>query len=297
MKVACFGELLFDHIEGVYYLGGAPTNFAGHCSKLGSEVYLITAIGNDELGRRGLAEIKRHGIKDQFITFNNHSTGTVEVILSDGIPSYDIEFSAWDHIRLAPDQFSAIRSMDFDLFYFGSLAQRTEENREILQSLISQLTFKEAFLDVNLRQEFFSTEIIKNSFKYATIVKVNDEELPVISDILYKDNLEPKDFYEKSAKEYGIKTLILTCGKAGASYYTTEKSGHIQPGNVKVIDTVGAGDSFSAGFMTALIKSNDVEKAIIFATQLADFVVSRQGALPKYPTQIINELKELEQNT
>ncbi len=293
MKVACFGELLFDHIEGVYYLGGAPTNFAGHCAKLGAEVYLFTAIGDDDLGSRGLAEAKAHGIRDQFITVNDHKTGTVEVTLKEGIPSYDIEFSAWDHISFDPEQQEAVKAIDFDLFYFGSLAQRTEDNREFLHSLIPQLSFKEAFLDVNLRQEFYSAAVIRDSFTYATIVKVNDEELPVISRLLFDEELGAEDFYRRAAGQYNIRTLILTCGKDGAYYYTAEDSGHIQPSDVKVVDTVGAGDSFSAGFMSALFQTGDVKKAVIFATYLADFVVSSQGALPDYPARIEEKLEEL----
>ncbi len=296
MKVACFGELLFDHIEGIYYLGGAPTNFAGHCAKLGAETYLITAVGNDDLGRRGLAEATSHGIKADFISTVDQPTGTVEVTLAEGIPSYDIAFSAWDHISFTDKQEETIQKIDLDLFYFGSLAQRTEENRAFLMKLLPSLRFKEAFLDVNLRQEFFSTEILKTSFTYATIIKVNDEELPIISGMLFEEDLKAHEFFARIAKKYEIHTLILTCGKEGAYYYTSDIEGHVIPKDVKVVDTVGAGDSFSAGFMSALFQIGDVEKAVIFATYLADFVVSSQGALPHYPARIQAKLDELKQD-
>ncbi len=293
MKVACFGELLFDHIEGVYYLGGAPTNFAGHCAKLGAQSYLITAIGDDELGARGFKEATSQGIRPDFISTVEEPTGTVEVTLEDGIPSYDIAFSAWDHISFSEGQKEAISEIDLDLFYFGSLAQRSQANRDFLFDLLSRIKFKEAFLDVNLRQEFYSTEILKNSFTYATIIKVNDEELPIISKMLFEVELEPHDFFMRIAQEYAIQTLILTCGKDGAYYYTDDIEGHVIPNDVKVVDTVGAGDSFSAGFMSALFQTGDVEKAVIFATYLADFVVSSQGALPDYPARIQEKLEEL----
>jgi fructokinase len=293
MNVLCFGELLFDHINDVHYLGGAPANFAGHSAKLGANTSLITAVGDDALGQRALSEITEVGIDPSFIITNSYPTGTVEVQLEDGIPVYDIAFSAWDHITIDPSRMQQLLAARYDLFYFGSLAQRTEENARCVRDLLDRLTCTETFFDVNLRQEFFSKEIFLASLAYTTVIKLNDEELPVLSQMLYDTELSPAEFYERLRTEYPVRIMLLTCGKDGAYYFAPEGSGHVIPSEVPVVDTVGAGDSFSAGFMSALARSGNVHNSVVYAVKLANHVVSSQGALPDYPQKLLDELNSL----
>jgi fructokinase len=294
MKILCFGEVLFDHIDGVHYLGGAPNNFAGHTAMLGAETHLISAVGDDELGRRALSQIRSHGIDDSFIEVNpDYPTGTVEVFLEDGIPQYDIAFSAWDHIRLSEDDVEKLRKTHFDLFYFGSLAQRTPENADIARRLMEGLSYDDTFFDVNLRQSFFNRDVIDQSLKHTTILKLNDEELPEVSKLLDIGETDAKKFYEAISRIYPVRVMLLTCGSKGAWFYTPETTGHVEPSNVKIVDTVGAGDSFSAGFIRVYKALQDVEKAARFATHLADFVVGKQGALPAYDAAIRSELERV----
>jgi fructokinase len=294
MKILCFGEVLFDHIDGVHYLGGAPNNFAGHSAMLGSKTYLVSAVGDDELGRRALSQIRSYGIVDTFLqTHPDYPTGTVEVFLEDGIPQYDIAFSAWDHIRLSSADIDQLKQEHFDLFYFGSLAQRTRENAELAGRLMSELSFDDAFFDVNLRQNFFSSEVLEQSLAHTTILKLNDEELPAASNLLGIGETDAKKFYNRIRNMYPVRVMLLTCGSEGAWFYTPETSGHVEPSKVRVVDTVGAGDSFSAGFIRVYKSIQDVEKAARFATHLADFVVGKQGALPAYDAHIRNELERI----
>ncbi len=293
MKVLSFGELLFDHIEGVHYLGGAPANFAGHSAKLGATSYLVSAVGHDSLGTRAIQEITRHGVDPRFISQNNYATGTVEVTLQEGIPSYHIEYSAWDHIALDDVHVDELMNTHYDVFYYGSLAQRSRENSSFLLDLLEHTSYNDTFFDVNLRQRFFSKETLKNSLVYTTIIKLNDEELPVISTMLYGEELLPTEFYTRLHKTYPIRIMLLTCGKDGAYYFSKKDTGHIVPETIPVVDTVGAGDSFSAGFMRALHKTGDVSASAVFAAKLANHVISKQGALPDYPNEILEQLRTL----
>lgn len=290
MRILCFGELLFDHIEDAYYLGGASTNFAGHSARLGAESYLISAVGNDELGDRGIEGIRSYGIKDDYVVRNSHKTGTVEVALENGIPSYDIAFSAWDYIELDETIMDQLKAQKFDLFYFGSLAQRTPSNAELVHRLLRQLSYKDTFFDVNLRQEFFSKEILADSLNYTTIMKLNDEELPIISHMLFNQELAPESFLASLKRQYPVRIMLLTCGKDGTYFFSDQGDGHIVPEDVPVVDTVGAGDSFSAGFMRAYESTKDVKESVKFATVLANYVVSRQGALPEYDAALMRRL-------
>lgn len=290
MRVLCFGEILFDHIEGVHYLGGAPTNFAGHSAKLGARTYLISAVGDDELGRRAVREIAAHGVMTDHIGVNGYATGTVEVELKEGIPSYDIAFSAWDHIAIDEGRLS---SESFDVFYFGSLSQRSDENRRTLLGLLEEVSYTDTFFDVNLRQEFFSKEILAESLSHTTILKLNDEELPVISSMIFGEQLDEIACFDRLREIYPIRIMLLTCGKDGAKYFTSGGHGQVVPEDVPVVDTVGAGDSFSAGFMQALLKTGDVQRSVEFAAGLANHVVSSQGALPEYPEELLEELERL----
>jgi fructokinase len=294
MKILCFGELLFDHIEGDYYLGGAPNNFAGHSAQLGSKTYMVSAVGDDELGKRARKAAVKHGIRDDYLKVNpSYTTGIVEVTLKDGIPEYDIAQSAWDHITLSSQDMKRLKQEHFDLFYFGSLAQRHPENAKLARSLMEELRYDDAFFDVNLRQDHYSVEIIKESLTYTTILKLNDEELVVISQMLYGRQIEQKQFYQQVSRDFDIPIMLLTCGKDGSYYYTPDQSGHILPSQVKVVDTVGAGDSFSAGFIRVYKAGGSVRQAVEFATALADFVVSRQGALPDYNDAIFERLSQI----
>lgn len=284
MRILCFGELLFDHIEDAYYLGGASVNFAGHCARLGAQAYLLSARGDDSLGERAERELKENSIRTDFVTtIKDAPTGVVEVTLRDGIPSYDIAFAAWDHISLDTHQSESLLSQQYDLLYIGSLSQRGQANRLFLSTLFEQLSYRHVFFDVNLRQEFFSKEVILSSLEHTTILKLNDEELPVISRMLFDRELDSKQFFFSLKELYGqIEIMLLTCGKDGAWYTDGVHSGMKSPAKVKVADTVGAGDSFSAGFVSALLQAKGLDESVSFASMLADYVVSHNGALPEY---------------
>lgn len=291
MNVLCFGEILWDHIEGKYFLGGAPLNFAAHSARFGSECHIISAVGEDDLGRRALTELERINVKTALISSVSQSTGVVEVALDNGIPSYEIVTgSAWDHIVLTVEAREMLSRTDWDLFCMGSLAQRSSANRELLHGeVLPHLKASIVFFDVNLRQNYYSRDIIERSLKFTTILKSNDEELPVISKLLYGEVLEPATLFKKMRSNCDrLDMLILTKGPRGAAIIT-DKGLRCFPveSDLPVVDTVGAGDAYSSSFCYAYFHTGDIPQAARFAQVVADRVVSQPGPLPDYDDAIM----------
>ena len=285
MKTLAFGEVLWDIINGTEYIGGAPFNLASHLAQMGADSAMVSAVGDDERGVRALQSVKEKGVVDNFIaTVPDAPTGIVEVDLDEaGKPTYVIrEGSAWDSIELTDAQMKAIRLKDWDIVAFGSLAQRTERNQVSLDQVLEAAAPKEVFCDVNLRLEYYSKEVISHSLKHSTILKLNDEEVPIISKLLYGKEFLDRDFCRLMNEDWNIHTIAITRGKQGASVFKAEKYIHVPVIDVPVVDTVGAGDSFSAAFLFGFFFTHDIEKAANLASLVSSYVTSKSGAIPRY---------------
>ena len=287
-KAIAFGEILWDILPDKKCLGGAPFNVSAHLNRMGFETKIISALGKDKLGQEALEFIKKEGCSPDFIaSLNEISTGFTNVVVHKGIPDYEFnEPCAWDMISISDNQLRKLSEEKFDVFIFGSLAQRHEISRKTLYSLLTGLQADTIFFDVNLRKNFFTRKIIEDSLIFADIVKMNDEEIPVVSKLLgYKECND--DFIFKFIDDFGLKGLIATSGKKGSAAYFNNQKVSCSCGNVKVVDTVGAGDSFSAAFLASYIKGNNIEESLCKGAKLADFVVSKTGALPEYDEKIL----------
>lgn len=296
MKTLAFGEVLWDIIDGQEYIGGAPFNLASHLAEMGADSAMVSAVGKDDRGVRALAAVKEKGVIDSFIAAQGElPTGIVEVELdSAGKPTYVIrEGSAWDSIELSDSQLKAIESEEWDIVAFGSLAQRTGGNRNALTKVLEAAAPKEVFCDVNLRLEYYSKEIISQSLEHASILKLNDEEVPIISNLLYGKEILDRRFCEKMAEDWSIHTTAVTRGKDGASVYRAGRYIHVPVIDVKVVDTVGAGDSFSAAFLFGLFYTDDIEKAANLASLVSSFVASHSGAIPVYDAPVKKAIKRV----
>jgi fructokinase len=285
MRTLAFGEVLWDIIKGKEYIGGAPFNVASHLAEMGADSAMVSAVGKDDRGVRALKAVREKGVIDKFIIAHTHlPTGIVAVELdSAGKPTYDIrEGSAWDSIELSDSQMKAIETAEWDIVAFGSLAQRTERNRKTLAQVLAAASPKEIFCDVNLRLDYYSKEIILQSLEHASILKLNDEEVPVISNLLYGKEILDCDFCAKMAEDWSIHTTAITRGKDGASVCRGDHYIHVPVIDVSVVDTVGAGDSFSAAFLFGLFYTDDIEKAANLAALVSSFVASESGAIPLY---------------
>ncbi|MBF9014313.1 MULTISPECIES: PfkB family carbohydrate kinase [unclassified Oceanispirochaeta] len=297
MKTLSFGEILFDRIDGDDYFGGAPANIAVHLSRFGAESYMLSALGQDVLGNEASEILASEKIKSDYIYSSpHHPTGIIEVQVTNGIPSYDIrEGSAWDCIT--PDDGSLRKMMaeKWDLLYCGTLAQRTESNRRLLNTVLENGDYKELFFDVNIRQNYYSKEILENTLKFTSILKLNDEELPLVSKLVFGAEMTAEDFFAKASGEYPMKLLVITYGHEGAELYHKETKGKalkITGSKVFVIDTIGAGESFSGTFLYYYLRGDSLEKAGKKAALVADFVVGHSGATPELDEKILSALAE-----
>lgn len=290
-KAIAFGEILWDILPDKKCLGGAPFNVSVHLNRLGFETKIVSALGKDKLGQEALDFISKEKCSiDCIETIRDIPTGFTNVNVQKGIPSYEFnEPCAWDMISLSENKKIELSQENFNVFIFGSLAQRHEISRKTLYSLLSDIHADTVFFDVNLRKNFFSRKIIEESLSFADIVKMNDEEIPVISKLLgYKKSDD--DFIFKFIDDFRLKGLIATLGKKGSAAYFNNQKIICPCGDVKVVDTVGAGDSFSAAFLSAYVKGKNIEESLISGSKLADFVVSKAGALPEYDDTIFSEL-------
>lgn len=283
MKLLSFGEILWDVYPDKECLGGAPINFAAHLAKLGCESYILSAVGNDFRGKKAIEDIKALNVKTDYISVSEYSTGVCNVTYKNNEPEYDLSnLSAYDYIEC--EDIEKLNKQEFDVFYFGTLAQRSKRSRETLLSVISSVKFKHIFLDLNLRQHYHNPEMILEGLKIADIVKINRDEYEVIKKILnYKG--EDKEFIKKLCYEKNIKILLLTLDKDGAVAY--DGNFYREPCvDCKFVSAVGAGDSFSACFLKNYISGEPIEKCLRRANILAGYVVGFEMAIPTYTEEL-----------
>lgn len=280
MKVFAFGEVLWDVYSNSEHIGGAPLNFAAHFKKCGGDASVITAVGDDDLGKKTVSEIKKMGIGTEYITVSEKETGKCLVTLDENqIPSYNL---------LSDVAYDCIESpivISRGVLYFGTLALRGENNRKSLAKIIDSADFDDVFVDVNIRPPFYSDEVIKYALSNATIIKISDEELPVIMSALGREDKDLSCVATALSESFlKLKIIIITKGGDGSFVYEC-KNGKIheyEAEKVSVVSTVGAGDSFSASFLAEYLRSADVKKALSLATKVSGYVVSKKEAIPEY---------------
>lgn len=278
--VVGIGELLWDMLPSGKKAGGAPINFVYHASCLGAEGYAISAVGDDELGKEIVAELDRYHIR-HLIEKVPYPTGTVQVELTDGVPTYTIrERVAWDHI--APTSNAIDLAERADAICFGTLAQRSRQSRETIQA-ISSFAPEDAYrlLDINLRQHYYSKELIEESLYLANVLKVNDEEFEILLGLFNLEGTE-KEVARWFIEKYNLRMFVLTAGASHSTIYTKDDDSTLPAPKIEVADTVGAGDAFSAGLIWSLLNGASLYEAHRFAVKTAAFVCSKEGAWPVY---------------
>tara|TARA_R110000850_G_scaffold228599_2_gene353515 strand:- start:234 stop:1100 length:867 start_codon:yes stop_codon:yes gene_type:complete len=286
MRVLAFGEVLWDVINGQYHIGGAPLNFAAHCVQCKIPAALVSAYGNDELGRLTLEKVKSLKVDTSFLQKANRPTGTVPVRLISGQPQYEIvENVAFDFIDYQKIDPEALQ--EFDYFYFGTLVQRNEASRTSLRKILEICSFRQVFLDVNIRQNFYDKPTLEYSLKQSTILKLNDEEVGILANVLFFQSMGFNEFTEKVMQAYpNVEVVIITKGKDGCLVRSVSEIIDVPAPIIRVKDTVGAGDAFSAAFCATYFASNDLHAAVKNALRVGGFVASKSGAIPFYDNGI-----------
>lgn len=285
--VVGMGEALWDVLPEGKKIGGAPANFAYHVSQFGLPSCVVSAIGDDALGKEIIENFTSKGL-DQLIAEVPYPTGTVQVEIDQtGIPLYDIkENVAWDNIPYT-EHLDALAKRT-KAVCFGSLAQRNVVSRETINHFLDTMPKDDDSLivfDVNLRQGFYNKEILCKSMQNCNILKINDEELITVSRMFGYPGIDLQDKCWILLGKYNLKMLILTCGING-SYVFTPGNVSFQPTpKVEVADTVGAGDSFTAAFIASILKGKRVTEAHTIAVKTSAFVCTQKGAMPILPPE------------
>ncbi|MCR5463572.1 MAG: carbohydrate kinase [Bacteroidales bacterium] len=280
------GEALWDMLPEGKKLGGAPANFAFHAGQFGLESMAVSAIGLDPLGEEIAKELEEHGLPFHLDRID-YPTGTVQVTLdSNGIPQYEIkEDVAWDNIPYTKEL--ADLAGRAQAVCFGSLAQRNPVSRETIGWFLDAVPEDcLKVFDINLRQSFYSKEIIEDSLRRCDILKINDEELEIVKEMFRLEDLPTEGLCRSIIDEYGLKMLILTCGVNGSHVFSGDVSSFIETPKVNVADTVGAGDSFTGAFVASILKGKTVREAHKAAVKVSAFVCTQSGAMPVIPEDL-----------
>lgn len=283
------GEALWDVLPEGKKIGGAPANFAYHVSQFGLPSFVVSAVGDDALGKEILENLSTKGM-NMLINTVPYPTGTVQVeIDAAGIPQYDIkENVAWDNIPF--NETLENLAKDTKAVCFGSLAQRNVVSRETIGKFLDTIPAENdplIIFDINLRQGFFTKETICESMQRCNILKINDEELVTISRLFGYPGIDLQDKCWILLGKYNLKMLILTCGVNGSYVFTPGKVSFQPTPSVEVADTVGAGDSFTAAFISSILKGKTVEEAHHRAVETSAYVCTQAGAMPILPSSLI----------
>ena len=286
------GEALWDVLPEGKKLGGAPANFAYHVSQFGLESRIVSAVGQDKLGSEILDNFREKQLYGLIETVP-YPTGTVQVELdAEGVPCYDIkEGVAWDNIPYT----QALEGLAHQTcaVCFGSLAQRSIVSRETIHHFLDAMPENEDTLrifDINLRQGFYTKEILCDSFRRCNVLKINDEELVTVSRMFGYPGIDLQDKCWILLAKYNLKMLILTCGVNGSYVFTPGHVSFVETPKVQVADTVGAGDSFTAAFTAAILKGRSVAEAHRLAVDTSAYVCTQQGAMPVLPRMLTERL-------
>ena len=288
MNFLSFGETLWDIIEGQEFIGGAPFNVAAHLARCGAHACMLSRLGCDQRGDKTLAVIQDLGVDTRLMQSDmEHPTGTVRVLLENGQPSYTItENAAWDFVECDDKVLEEVQAGDFTALCFGTLSQRNEVSRATLRKLFPLFSGRQIFYDVNLRQDFYSKEIIMDSLHAATILKVNADEVRTLSQMLYGQEMYGEDFAAAAARDYQLQVVIITMGENGSAVWHDDWCDICPTARVSVADAVGAGDAFSAAFLLEYCRGKSPLEAVRTANALGGYVASQHGAIPEYSLEI-----------
>jgi fructokinase len=279
--VVGLGELLWDILPSGKQLGGAPANFAYITSLLGDRGIPVSRLGEDALGAEAIHRLNELALLTEFIQKDaEHPTGTVKVeVDGSGQPCFEIsEAVAWDFLEWTTQwQKLAERA---DAVCFGSLAQRSERSRATIRSFLAASRSAVRVFDVNLRRHFYTAEVFAESLKLAMVVKLNHEEVPRIMHVLGLEHRGEKDSVRCLLSRYKLKLVCVTRGDNGSLLASADEFNEHPGFKVKVVDTVGAGDAFTAALVHGYLRGTSLAEINETANRIGAWVASRSGATP-----------------
>jgi len=288
--IAGLGEALWDVLPDGKKLGGAPANFAYHAGQYGLSSIAISALGDDKLGDETAAELEAKGL-NCLMPRVPYPTGTVQVELDNaGVPTYNIkENVAWDNIPFNDEIKQVAQSCR--AVCFGSLAQRNVVSKQTIQAFLDA-TPDDCLkvFDINLRQSFYTKEVLLESMRRCNVLKINDEELVQIGRLFGYPRLDMSDKCWLLLGKYNLDILVLTCGVNGSYVFAPGNVSYQPTPQVQVADTVGAGDSFTGSFCAAVLRGLPIAEAHKLAVEVSAFVCTQNGAMPPIPQALKDKI-------
>jgi len=279
-KVVAFGELVWDIFGQDKILGGAPANFVFRVNSFGDKGYLLSRVGNDNYGKEALIKMQELGISNENVQVDNvFPTGTVNIkVDADGRPDYHIKKDvAFDHIECTAEALKLVR--DADCLCFGTLVQRYGISKNTLRELINEAPRPVKFLDIKLRKDCYTKSIIENSLHFADILRLKENELYSLKNELGLFEFESKALANELINEYALDLILVTKGRNGAFALDKNNSYMEDPGfYIKLVDTVGSGVAFSAGFMHYYLAGRGIEESLKFGNAAGALTAATHGA-------------------
>lgn len=299
-NILVFGEILYDIYDDVAVIGGAPFNYSVQLSRLISKndnLKFITALGKDDFSKDAFKFIENENIDSSLMqVLDNYETGKATVFMNENkIPDYIIhENVAWDNIEFNSDIEKALKEK-YDLFYFNILSCRSEKSYSTLKNIFKNIDSKYKVCDVTFRKNYYTKEKIKEALEFINILKINDDELAIIKSLFYPNLQNDNEILLKNLnKDFNIDYIFLTLGKSGASSFYNNQYIFKPSNKIKVIDTVGAGDSFCAALSYAILKKLDIKKVLDFASAVSEEMIQVKGGTAKYNIKALKEKFNIE---
>ncbi len=288
-----FGEVLWDVFRRGRRLGGAPANFCYHAHRLGLVSYMVSRVGGDGPGRDIIAGLGKRGLSTDYIqTDPRHPTGRVVVdVDASGSPLFTIEEgSAWDHVAFPNPTGALCRRAD--AICFGSLAQRGGKTRaSLMKALKAAKPGCLRVFDINIRQQFYSREVIEDSLRLSDVLKLNEDELAILKGLFALPGGERQSL-RSLLGTFGLRLIALTKGERGSVLHTADGPSFFEGRKVAVADTVGAGDAFTAALVYGLLNGKNVESIGAGCTMLASHVCTRKGGMPPVEAGLLKRIRE-----
>ncbi|WP_288680007.1 PfkB family carbohydrate kinase [uncultured Brachyspira sp.] len=299
-NILVFGEILYDIYDDVAVIGGAPFNYSVQLSRLISKndnLKFITALGKDDFSKEAFKFIENENMDSSLMqVLDNYETGKATVFMNENkIPDYIIhENVAWDNIEFNSDIEKALKEK-YDLFYFNILSCRSEKSYNTLKNIFKNIDSKYKVCDVTFRKNYYTKEKIKEALEFINILKINDDELAIIKSLFYPNLQNDNEILLKNLnKDFNIDYIFLTLGKSGASSFYNNQYIFKPSNKIKVVDTVGAGDSFCAALSYAILKKLDIKKVLDFASAVSEEMIQVKGGTAKYNIKAIKEKFNIE---
>ena len=288
MKILSVGEVLWDILPGAEHLGGAPFNFALHARNLGHDVCFVSAVGNDPRGQRALTHMEEARLSTRFVRrTSHHSTGTVSVTLDAiGNPQYQIHRpAAYDFPTLATLDFEALLAPPPQWIYFGTLQQMSAQAHDFTVRLLAAAPTARRFYDVNLRANSYTPELVRMLAQQAHVLKLNEHELPVLQEIGKISGSSLEQFCRNCCRAFDLEVICVTRGSKGCALLLGEEFLEAPGFHIKVADTIGAGDAFSAALVHGLTAGWPAPQIATFANRVGALVASHHGGTPKWTVE------------